>query len=146
MKKTILLGIMVVVSFLSCKKEEEGPSIMVNNAGALATDTIARGTFTGYAHSLSGNAILYTDINNATVLQLENFNMTSGPDVHVLLSKTASYSASNVLDLGQLSATTGYTNSKLSYTVSDYNAAYKYVLIHCITFSSLFGSTQLINE
>jgi hypothetical protein len=144
MKKVTLLLFAVWVGATSCKKEDVGPAIMVNNGGAAAADTIARGLFTSYQHSLSGNAILYTDINNATVLQLENFNMTAGPDVHVFLSKTASYSAANILDLGVLS--TGYTNSTLSYTITGYDATYKYVLVYCVTYSALFGYTELINE
>lgn len=144
MKYLALLFILVLLGTASCKKEEEGPTVMHNNPGATAIDTVARGVFTSYQHSLSGSALLYTDVNNATVLQLDNFNMTSGPDVHVFLSKTASYSAANILDLGQL--TGGFTNSTLSYTLNGYDATYKYVLVYCVTYSALFGYTELINE
>lgn len=116
-------------------------SEMITQTGSEALDTIGAGTFTSYQHSLAGKAMLYTDVMNKKVIALQEFSMTAGPDVHVFLSKTASYSPSNVLDVATLN--TGYINSNLYYTINGYDPSYRYVLVYCITYSALFGYTEL---
>ncbi len=149
MKKILLITLLVGLTssvIISCKKKEDpGPTTMVTSAPPSAdSDTIGEGNFTSYDHSLGGSSILYKDGNPAVKkLRLYNFNMTAGPDVHVYLSKTSSYSASNVIEITKL--TTGYTNSSITFDVTstNYTSDHKYVLVYCVQYSSLFGYTEL---
>src|SRR5690606_25011901 len=136
----LVISVFCLLNF-SCKKEEQRPTLMVNDTSTVASDTVGRGVFVGYQHSLSGSALLYTDINAAKILTMTDFNMTPGPDVYVYLSTTASYSASNVIEVTKL--TTGYTNSTLNYTLTGYDPKYKYVLVYCVAFNALFGYAEL---
>jgi len=142
----ILIVIMVSPVISSCKKKEDpDPSTTVTSEPPSEdSDTIGEGNFTGYDHGLSGSAVLYEEGDPAVKkLRLYDFNMTAGPDVYVYLSKTSSYSAGNVLEITRL--TTGYTNSSLTYDVTNanYSSDYKYVLVYCVQYSSLFGYTEL---
>lgn len=149
MKKILLLSILVGITSIaiaSCKKKEDpGPTTTVVSPPPSAdSDTIGQGNFTSYDHGLSGSSVLYTEGSPVVKkLRLYNFNMTAGPDVHVYLSKTSSYSAANVIEITKL--TTGYTNSSITFDVtsSNYSADYKYVLVYCVQYSSLFGYTEL---
>ena len=141
----ILFAGLVVISVCCKKKEDIGPTVMVMSAPPSATsDTIGEGNFTSYAHNLSGSALLYKE-GNPTVkkVRLYNFNMSAGPDVYVYLSKTSSYSAANVLQITRL--TTGYSNSSITFDVNhaSYSSDYKYVLVYCVQYSSLFGYVEL---
>jgi hypothetical protein len=144
MKHTLLIAACAILLGLSaCKKDEEGPTLMVNDEVQNAGDTIGKGTFTGYAHSLSGKAILYKETDGDTILRFESFNMTPGPDVHVYLSKTASFSSGSTIEVAALSS--GYTNSAVNFgvNINGYTADHKYVLVYCYQFSELFGNTTL---
>jgi hypothetical protein len=148
--KKILVTMMALatVCFFTCKKKETtamaGPSMMVNTSSpSHVSDTIGKGTFTSYDHGLGGNAILYKDSSGNKTLQLYNFNMTAGPDVHLYLSTTSSYSSSNIIELSHF--TTGYNNSSINFPVTStsYGSNYKYVLVYCVQYSSLFGYAEL---
>jgi hypothetical protein len=149
MKKILLLIVLVAstsIVIISCKKKEDpGPTTMVSSTPPSAdSDTIGAGDFISYEHGLSGSALLYHEGDTAVKkLRLYNYNMTVGPDVHVYLSKTSSYSAANVIELQKL--TTGYTNSSITFDVTstNYSSAHKYVLVYCVQYSSLFGYTEL---
>ncbi|MDF2454388.1 MAG: Electron transfer [Cytophagaceae bacterium] len=149
MKKLLILILMAVMAsplISSCKKKEDpGPSTTVTSEPPPDdSDTIGEGSFTSYDHGLSGSAVLYEEGDPAVKkLRLYDFNMTAGPDVYVYLSKTSSYSAGNVLQITKL--TTGYTNSSITFDVTspNYSSDYKYVLVYCVQFSSLFGYTEL---
>lgn len=145
MKKLLLLTLLsctTSVVVLSCnKKDDPGPTaIVMSPPPSSGSDTIGKGNFTSYDHGLSGSAILYIE-SEPTIkkLRLYNYNMTAGPDVHVYLSKTSSYSAANVIEIQKL--TTGYSNSSITFDVNSasYNSDYKYVLVYCVQYSSLFG-------
>lgn len=103
---------------------------------------IGMGTFTSYAHSLSGQAVVYTESNNKRTLRLENFTMTPGPDVYVFVSKTNNYSAANTIPITMLKD--GYNNSNLSLSLDDKIdlKTHKFVLVYCVQFSSLFGYAE----
>jgi hypothetical protein len=142
---TLLVGMTGIVLFSCKKKEDPGPTTTVMSPPpGVDSDTIGEGNFTSYEHSLAGAAVLYKEGNpEVKKLRLYNFNMTAGPDVHVYLSKTTSYSAANVLEITKL--TTGYSNSSITFDVTsgNYSADYKYVLVYCVQYSSLFGYTEL---
>jgi len=149
LKKILLLSLLVGITSIaiaSCKKKDDpGPTTTVISEPPPAdSDTIGEGHFTSYDHGLSGSSILYKEGNpEVKKLRLYDFNMTAGPDVHVYLSKTTSYSAANVLEITKLP--TGYTNSSITFDVTsaNYNSDYKYVLVYCVQYSSLFGYTEL---
>ena len=143
MKNVLYVLLFPVFILLSCKKDTPMQQ-MLNDDPTMALDTIGEGIFTSYAHSLSGDAILYTEVSGSKILRLQNFNMTAGPDVYVFLSTTSSYST-GAIQIAQLAVNTDYTNSNINFTVSSpsYTAAHKYVLIYCVQFSSLFGYADL---
>lgn len=149
MKKILLITLLVASTsavIISCKKKEDpGPTTTVTSAPPSGQSvTIGSGDFTTYAHGLSGSAILYKEGNpEVKKLRLYNFNMTAGPDVYVYLSKNSSYSAANVIEITKL--TTGYSNSSITFDVTSpsYTSDYKFVLVYCVQYSSLFGYTEL---
>lgn len=101
------------------------------------------GTFTSYAHGLSGNAVLYVNDQGARTLRLENFTMSAGPDVYVLFSKANNYSQANTVPLSMLK--NGYSNENLNISVPDSIdlTTHKFVLVYCVQFNSLFGFSEL---
>jgi len=144
MKYLFYLSAVLLFGFISCKKEKPNDE-MINDDPTTAVDTIGEGTFTGYQHSLAGDAILYTEVSGNKILRLEDFNMTAGPDVYVYLSTTSSFNA-GAIQVAQLAVNTNYTNSNINFTVSSpsYTSSYKYVLVYCVQFSALFGYTELL--
>jgi hypothetical protein len=102
------------------------------------------GTFTGYAHGLSGKAVLYINDQGERTLRFENFTMSEGPDVYVLFSKTNNYSEANTVAISNLK--NGYSNENLNIKVPDSIDldTHKFVLVYCIQFHSLFGFSELM--
>lgn len=143
MKKIIFILSLITVFGVACKKDDNQPTIVVDDAPPKVVDTLGAGPFTGFAHELSGAALLVKDTNDIVNLYLQNFNMTPGPDVFLYLSKTNNYSASNVLEVARFES--GFSNSNINYPVknAEYNAEYKFVLVYCVEFHSLFGYTEL---
>lgn len=99
--------------------------------------------FSSYAHNLSGEAVLYESTDGTRSLRLKNFTMTNGPDVYVFLSTTNNYSAGNTKAIAILKKE--YSNSDLTARVSDDVdlTKYKFVLVYCVQFSSLFGYAEM---
>jgi hypothetical protein len=77
-----------------------------------------------------------------SILRLENFRATNGPDLHVYLSTDKS--ASDFVSLGRLKGNIGNQN----YEIPEGTELSKYdtVLIWCRAFSVLFGSAELKAE
>lgn len=84
---------------------------------------------------VSGSAQVYLNINENEV-RLENFSISSGPDLKVYLSKSAT--PTDFVNLGNLTSSTVYV---IPPQVDI--AAYKYVLIHCQQYNHLFAVAQL---
>jgi ribosomal protein L2 len=145
--KTSILLILVSLSifFFSCKKEKDKePEIKVEEQlDHPASDTLAEVNFTSYAHNLSGKALLIKDSTGNKILRFENFNMEMGPDVYVYMSRSSTYSAGNCIQLRKLPD--GYTNSSLNIDIDDAidHSDYKYVIVYCYQYSSLFGNALL---
>ena len=100
------------------------------------------GTFTGVGdgiHDAQGDAYTIPLEDGSTVLRLENFQSTNGPDLFVYLSTDEN--ASEFINLGELKANKGNQN----YEIPDDTDLSKYnkVLIWCKSFSVLFGSAEL---
>ncbi len=100
------------------------------------------GTFIGVGdgiHDAQGDAYTIPLEDGSTVLRLENFQSTNGPDLFVYLSTDEN--ASEFINLGELKASKGNQN----YVIPDDADLSKYnkVLIWCKSFSVLFGSAEL---
>ncbi|MEJ7644795.1 MAG: DM13 domain-containing protein [Chryseolinea sp.] len=141
----------VIFAFVSCNSDEDPKPleteelqepIITDEAPANSAPT-SMGAFTSYAHGLSGKAVIYADASNAQTLRLELFNLTSGPDVYVFLSKSNNYSAANAIPITMLKGS--YANNNLTLTLDNSIdlETHKFVLVYCVEFSSLFGFAEL---
>jgi hypothetical protein len=103
---------------------------------------IKTGSFIGAGdgfHNAEGLAKVIPLRDGSTILRLENFKSTNGPNVHVYISTDKA--ASNFIDLGRLKANNGNQNYNISNGIN--LVKYKFILIWCKDFSVLFGSAQL---
>lgn len=90
-------------------------------------------------HNASGKAtVLYLE-DGSSVLRLENFRVTNGPDLYVYLSTDKN--ASDYVDLGRLKASSGNQNYELPAGVD--LSKYDNVIIWCKSFSVYFGGAEL---
>jgi hypothetical protein len=113
-----------------------------SNANTTAVSTIRTGSFIGAGdrfHNTEGLAKVIPLGDKSSILRLENFKSTNGPNVHLYLATDKA--ASNFIDLGRLKANDGNQNYNIPVEtdLSKYNMA----LIWCKDFSVLFGSAQL---
>ena len=109
---------------------------------ATTTSKIMTGSFIGAGdgfHNAEGLAKVIPLGDGSTVLRLENFKSTNGPNVHLYLATDKS--ASNFIDLGRLKANNGNQNYNIPHGTD--LAKYNMALIWCKDFSVLFGSAQL---
>jgi hypothetical protein len=111
-----------------------------------APTAIRTGSFIGAGdgfHNTEGLAkVIPLDGGNGgrtTILRLENFKSTNGPNVHLYLATDKA--ASNFIDLGRLKANNGNQNYNIPVG-TDLNR-YNIALIWCKDFSVLFGGAQL---
>ena len=120
--------------------EQQQSNITTTAAAVTATRT---GYFIGAGdgfHNVEGLAkVIPLDDGGLTVLRLENFKSTNGPNVHLYLATDKT--ASNFIDLGRLKANNG--NQNYNIPVGTDLSKYNLVLIWCKDFSVLFGSAQL---
>lgn len=103
--------------------------------------TVAAGSFgeIDLVHKGSGEAKLI-EIDGRTILRLENFNVTSGPDLYIYLSDSAAPTGAikdlgNYASLGLLKATSGDQN----YDVPAGAEGYRTAVIWCKQFGILFS-------
>lgn len=103
--------------------------------------TLAMGEFgeIDIIHKGSGQAKLI-EVNGETILRLENFSVTSGPDLYVYLSDSenptnALRDLGNYVDLGLLKATSGNQN----YTIPASAEGLRTAVIWCKKFGVLFS-------
>jgi Electron transfer DM13 len=134
--KKILILLTITFAIASCSKKEEAPQ----NPDSLQNAVLKySGTFTPTSGiTIAGNAKVYLN-GTKYILKLENFSVTSGPDLKVYLSKTDK--PETYVSLGALPSAT----SNIFYTISnpvDF-AIYKYVLIHCEKQNHLYAVSSL---
>ncbi|MEO5979274.1 MAG: DM13 domain-containing protein [Chryseolinea sp.] len=144
--KQLLIVVIIGLVISGCTSETENtdqPQVMQNDPLAIDTVETVSGKFVSYAHNLQGSASLLLKEDHSAILRFENFTLLAGPDVHVLLSKSNNYSSSNVIEIASLK--TGYTSSNLNFPLDgvNYTDDYKFVLVYCVEFNSLFGYTEL---
>jgi hypothetical protein len=138
------LGFVVSISACKKKKTEEpvAPVVQTNDVTPAKSVVLKKGTFSSYDHSLGGEAHIVKDSTGNVILRLEKFTMTSGPDVDLLLSKTSSYSSSNVIKIADLDGS--YSNNALNIDIDDKIdlGIYKHVIVYCAKFSVSFGDAE----
>lgn len=92
-------------------------------------------------HQGTGNAAIVQTGNNDYVLHLDNFEVTSGPNLHVILAEDPNpYNIATLgdyLDLGELMSTTGDQTYSLPSGVNLEN--YGSVVIYCVPFEAIFA-------
>src|SRR3989344_2497484 len=116
------------------------PSATVG-ASTMPTPAVLRqGSFgeVDFIHKGSGVAKLI-QIDGRNILRLENFNVVSGPDLYVYLSKNAqptgdSKSLGDYIDLGPLKGTSGNQNYEINADIAGYTTA----IIWCRRYGVLF--------
>lgn len=115
-------------------------------AAAMPAPVLARGTFHSDAHETAGRALLQRTA-SGTVLRLEGFSTSNGPDVRVYLVAADSIEGSGTvkraetIDLGALKGNVGNQNYVVPAGID--LARYKAVSIWCRRFSVNFGAAVL---
>ena len=138
MKKFLFLFVSIA-AFISCDKED-------GNDPAAGLDQISTAAVLKYSGTFSptsginvaGNVKIYLD-GTVYKLKLEDFTVSTGPDLKVYLSKADT--PTDFVNLGALG-----TGSNLVYAVTtpvDFSQ-YKYVLIHCQQYNHLFATSSLM--
>lgn len=121
--------------------QEEGELTKSVDDTVIAPNAILKyqGTFepTG-GINVSGKAKIYLEGNQYKV-KLEDFSVSSGPDLKVYLSKAAT--PTDFVNLGNLTSQTVYPIPQ-SVNVAEYS----HVLIHCQQYSHLFAIAELIQN
>jgi hypothetical protein len=109
---------------------------------------VSAGEFAGADsfHQGSGSASIYALPDGSTVLRLQNFEVTNGPDLHVLLSSHPNPSSradvmQSYIDLGKLKGNLGDQNYTLPAGTDV--TLYQSVVIYCQPFHVLFASAPL---
>jgi hypothetical protein len=127
--------------FLMASCQEEGILTKGNDANVIDSTSQLKyyGTFepTG-GISVTGEAKIYLENGNYKV-NLENFSISSGPDLKVYLSKAAT--PSQFVNLGNLTSQTVY-----SIPANVNVAEYSHVLIHCQQYNHLFAIAELTSN
>lgn len=139
MKKLLFALSLVAVMATACNKQNGTPSEMIDEM----VDTTASLNYTGMfccgvEGPVSGTVNVYMK-DGKYQLELKDFSVTNGPDLHVYLAKEVS--ATNFIDLGKLKSTNG--NQVYNITGMPDFITYKYALIYCQQYSVLFGQSQL---
>ncbi|MBI2065032.1 MAG: DM13 domain-containing protein [Candidatus Yanofskybacteria bacterium] len=149
----VIVGIAVLVGvvyyfgfytyFIKTEIHEElpMPAASAPDSPAPQMRTIAFGSFgeIDFVHKGSGQAKLI-EIDGKTILRLENFTVTSGPDLYVYLSNSTKPTheikdLGNYINLGRLKATSGEQNYEIPQSAEGYRTA----VIWCKQFGVLFS-------
>lgn len=139
--KSLTVLVITILLFASCKKENETSAVPgMDSIDTVGQTILLTGTFSnGPWGTVSGQARILRSANGGLTLALQNVNISSGPDLHVYLSKEVQ--PINFIDLGLLRSTSG--NQLYSISGTPDFSQYKYALIHCQKFDHLFGSALL---
>ena len=97
-------------------------------------------------HQGSGGATIYQQPDGSHVLRFENFEVTNGPDLHVLLVENpAPVSRDDIMtgyvDLGSLKGNVGNQNYEIPAGTDV--SKYKSVVIYCMPFHVVFSTATL---
>jgi hypothetical protein len=137
--KKIYLFCLITLATISCKKEKLTSTQNLNEIIDSTAVLKYSGEFiSGPYGSASGSAEIYFS-NSSYILKVANFNVNSGPALHVYVSIEAM--PINFIDLGELKSTNG--NQLYSITGAPDFTIYKYISIHCVDYNHLFGYALL---
>lgn len=132
----------------SCDESADDPQSNSNGAAPepvienpMHSGAVTYGTFTSYQHNLHGAAAVYVDTLGMTTIRLVEFTMSQGPDVRVYLSRSNNYSKANTIEIARL--TESYSMQNINLPVASYSQEFKFVLVYCLQFNSLFGYAEL---
>jgi hypothetical protein len=117
----------------------EAPEQPVAMAGILLTGEIRDGE---PGHNGEGQAQILRDESGVLFLRLENFSVTNGPDLFVVLSPDAGGYADGSLNLGGLKATDGSINYEIPAGTD--LAQFKSAVIWCRSFDVTFAVATLM--
>ena len=98
-------------------------------------------------HKGSGNATIYRGADGSLLLRLENFDVTNGPDLHVILTPAADpqsrddVSATGYVDLGSIKGNKGNQNYEIPSDVDIESLGS--VVIYCQPFHVIFSVASL---
>jgi hypothetical protein len=130
--------------------DTETDDMMPETAGGPAAGepvVIAQGQFAGADsfHQGSGRATIYQLPEGNHVLRFEDFDVTNGPDLHVILVKHPNPANANdvgdYIDLGSLKGNLGNQNYDISADVD--LSQYQSVVIYCVPFHVVFATASL---
>lgn len=137
---------------LTERVESAAAAVMADRAaddGAMddAWVVAARGSFVDADsfHRGSGSATIFRQ-GDERVLRFEDFSVTNGPDLHVILTRDPAPSSrsdvgSDYIDLGQLKGNVGDQNYQIPDDVD--LSAYRGVVIYCVPFHVVFATAAL---
>ena len=139
MKKISFVLLTLVLIATACSKQNATPTTPLNEM----VDTVAVLKYSGALMNGNEGTVMGT-INiylkdSRYQLELQDFSVTNGPDLHVYLSKEVQ--PVNFIDLGKLKSTTG--NQLYDIPGTPDFSEYKYGLIHCQQYDVLFGKSEL---
>jgi hypothetical protein len=104
---------------------------------------LAQSSFYGVSedYKASGNALIYENPDGSTFVRLENFEVTSGPDLHVILAEDDSpynlETLGDYADLGELQSTSG--DQEYAIPAGTDLDKYGSVVIYCVPFHAIFA-------
>lgn len=135
--KRIIFILPVLLLLFSCEVEGDlTRDVELTSSIPENTPPLATGNFMPTSGiKVTGSAKIYLNGNQSEV-RLEDFSISSGPDLKVYLSKNDT--PTDFVNLGNLTSATVYA-IPTQVNVS----SYKYVLIHCQQYSHLFAVAQL---
>ena len=135
MRKIVLITT-VMFAFTSCQVEGELTHDKADKPIEVTSVLKYSGDFTATSGiTVTGQAKIYLEGNQYRV-KLENFDISSGPDLKVYLSKSAT--PTEFVNLGNLTSATVYDiPQQVDVT------AYSHVLIHCQQYNHLYAIAPL---
>lgn len=124
------------------EQEEPMDDERTDETAATGPITLLSGEFVDAdsSHHGSGTATIYELENGSRVLRLEDFEVTNGPDLHVVLLP-ADGSMEGSIELGSLKGNIGDQNYEIPADVDV--PAFGSVLIYCVAFSVNFATATL---
>lgn len=137
--KKLFLALPFLFLILSCQQEGELTRSVQDTVVSPNAILKSHATFEPTSGiSVSGEVKIFQEGNQFKV-KLDNFSISSGPDLKVYLSK--SDSPSEFVNLGNLTSQTVYP-IPANVTIADYS----HVLIHCQQYNHLYAIAQLIQN
>lgn len=126
---------------------DDMPDVVMSEDDPTEPIRLLSGSFSGADdfHQGSGTAAIYQLEDGSNILRFEDFDVTNGPDLHVLLvpneDPTGREDITGYVDLGSLKGNVGNQNYEIpaDVDIDDYGS----IVIYCQPFHVLFASATL---